>query len=79
MKYILLLISVCFFLRAAGADFEAALELRRGAVHLGEYIQLVLHSDKRIDRIDYPAVPTAQWAKNIQSSSSRYINGKALL
>jgi len=77
VKYILLLISVCFFLRAAGADFEAALELRRGAVHLGEYIQLVLHSDKRIDKIDYPAVPTAQWAKNIQSSSSRYINGKA--
>ncbi len=77
VKYILLLITLCFFLRAPAADFEAALELRRSTVRLGEYIQLVLHSDKQIDKIDYPSVSGAQWAKNIQSSSSRYINGKA--
>ena len=60
----------------AGAPFEATLELNRGAVRLGEYIQLVLSSNKQPERIDYPAIPGAQWARNIQSSGTRYVNGK---
>ena len=60
----------------AGAPFEATLEVNRGAVRLGEYIQLVLTSNKQPGQIDYPVIPDARWAKNIQSSGSRYINGK---
>lgn len=76
LKHILLVTVFCSLLAAGAADFKASLELPRSAVRLGEYIQLVLNSGKRIDRIDYPEVPGARWAKNIQSSSTRYINGQ---
>ena len=74
LKYILLVTVLSFLL--AGGEFKASLELSRGAVRLGEYIQLVLVSDKQIDRIDYPPIPETRWEKNIQSSGTRYINGK---
>ena len=74
LKYILFLMTLCALLGAS--EFTAALDLQRGAVRLGEYIQLVLSSSRPVDKIDYPQIPGAQWAKNIQSSGTRYINGK---
>ena len=70
--FLLTLFSV--FLEAK--EFSVTLEARRSAVRLGEYIQLILHSDKKVDKIDYPAIPGAKWAENIQSSGTRYVNGK---
>ena len=77
MKYffsILVLTLFSFFLEAK--EFNVTLEARRSAVRLGEYIQLILHSDKKVDKIEYPAIPGAKWAENIQSSGTRYVNGK---
>ena len=74
-KYVAAFLAV-LSLGLAGAPFEAALELNRGAVRLGEYIQLVLNSNKQVSQIEYPEVPNARWAKNIQSSGTRYVNGK---
>ena len=70
-----LLLTLCSFVLEA-KEFSVTLEVRRSAVRLGEYIQLILHSDKKVDKIDYPVIPGAKWAENIQSSGTRYVNGK---
>ena len=76
MKHLLAACLLLTGLWLAGAGFSVELEPVRPSVRMGEYVQLALSSPRQISAIDYPVVKGARWAKNIQYTQTRNINGR---